>query len=937
MLNLESRRSACASGPRREPGLRSGRPGAVVLSLIVLPALLLPLGQTATRSQGVSSPTSPLQQFGARIGDDYFLATYEQLEQYWRRLDRESERMQLVDIGRTEEGRTQWMAVVSAPENLARLDRYREISRRLALAEGLSDDDAVHLAREGRAVVWIDGGQHADEVLTGQQLIELVYRLVSGSDEETERLLRDVIVLAVHANPDGHELVSRWYMREADPRRRSLAGLPRLYQKYAGHDNNRDFYLVSQAETINMSRVLYREWFPQIVYNHHQTAPEGTVMFAPPFRDPFNYVFDPLVPATIELVGAAMQARFLAEGKGGVTQRDGAPYSAWWNGGLRTTAYFHNQIGLLTETLGGPTPVTIPFVAERQLPSTSLPLPIQPGLWRFRQAVEYSMTANLAVLDVASRYREALLLNSYRMASNAIRRGQEDTWTAAPRRLGAASAFDRTPAAYARLLRDPDARDPRGYILPSNQPDFPTAVKFVRSLLRSGVAVHRATRDFTVAGRPYPAGSYLVRTAQAFRPHVLDMFEPQDHPGDTGAPPYDSTGWTLAFQMGVAFDRVLDAFDGPFVRVEDAEPPAAAVADAPRAVGFYLSPRQNDSAIVINRLLAAGERVSWLLDGPAGEDPQQTGALYVEGTPRARTIIESAAATLGISAAGASRPPRGRVLRLRPPRIALWDQYGGSAASGWIRWILERFEFPFELVYPPALDAGALAGRFDVLILPSDAVFGKGGQDQLPAARVPPEYRPTLGAMTRERTLPRLREFVAGGGTLVAMGQAAAVGAWLGLPISAVRLPPDGADPFDVPGAILRVSVDPSVPPAFGLGPRADVVFNNNPVFALHGDAADLGVRRLAWFESAGVLRSGWGRGLHLLAGRTAALEAPLGAGRVLLFGPEITFRGQPHGTFRFLFNSVFYSAAEPAGPAQAPAAENLRDARPGLRRGSSR
>src|SRR5436190_11848163 len=275
-----------------------------VLLVASFAALALALAPVQTQSR--ASLTSPRDAFGSAIGDDYFLATYSQLESYWKALDQESDRVSLVDIGRTEEGRTQWMAVVSAPENLARLDHYQEISARLAHADGLTPDAARALALEGKAVVWIDGGLHANEVLGAQQLIELVYQLASGSDDETRRILRDVIVLAVHANPDGHELVANWYMRAADPRRRSLAGVPRPYQKYVGHDNNRDFFLSSQAETRNMNRVLFREWFPQIVYDHHQTGPPGAVMFAPPFRDPFNYVLDPLIPSTIDLVGAAM-------------------------------------------------------------------------------------------------------------------------------------------------------------------------------------------------------------------------------------------------------------------------------------------------------------------------------------------------------------------------------------------------------------------------------------------------------------------------------------------------------------------------------------------------------------------------------------------------------------------------------------------------------
>jgi hypothetical protein len=211
---------------------------------------------------------------------------------------RESDRMVLDGsgpIGTTAEGRPQYMAIVTSPENhRANLERYREISQRLARAEG-STRRRRALAAEGRAVVWIDGGLHATEVLGAQQLMETVYQLVSRDDAETLRILDDVIVLAVHANPDGMDLVSDWYMREPEPPQRTTANLPRLYQKYIGHDNNRDFYASTQAETENMNRVLYHEWFPQIVYNHHQTGPTGTVMFAPPFRDPFNYVYDPLI------------------------------------------------------------------------------------------------------------------------------------------------------------------------------------------------------------------------------------------------------------------------------------------------------------------------------------------------------------------------------------------------------------------------------------------------------------------------------------------------------------------------------------------------------------------------------------------------------------------------------------------------------------------
>src|SRR5688500_5200932 len=272
----------------------------------------------AAAAAAAQTITSPKQHFGFDIGDDYQLATYTQFVDYWQKLDRESDRMKVVEIGKTAEGRPQLMAIITSPENHKRLDRYKEISRRRAYAEGLTDDQARALAREGKGVVWIDGGLHATEVLGAHQLIATVYQLVTRNDPETMRFLNDLIILAVHANPDGMQLVSNWYMQNPDTLKRNTQ-IPRLYQKYIGHDNNRDFYILNQPESVNIARIQYHEWFPHIVYNHHQTGPAGTVMFAPPFRDPFNYNFDPLIPIGVDMVGAAMHERFLREHKPCIT------------------------------------------------------------------------------------------------------------------------------------------------------------------------------------------------------------------------------------------------------------------------------------------------------------------------------------------------------------------------------------------------------------------------------------------------------------------------------------------------------------------------------------------------------------------------------------------------------------------------------------------
>src|SRR5215831_5989302 len=526
--------------------------------------------------------TSPKVQFGHEIGDDYFLVNYTQYVDYLLKLDRESDRMTVVDIGKTAEGRTEYTAIITSPENHRKLAQIKETNRRLALAEVPGDYEARQLARDGKVVVWIDGGLHATEVLGAQQLIDLIYQLNSRTDPETMRILNDDVILCTLINPDGMELVSNWYMREPDEKKRATNGIPRLYQKYIGHDDNRDFYMMNMSESTNANKMMYREWYPAIMYNHHQTGPAGAVLFAPPFRDPFNYNFDPLIPLGIDTVGSAIHTRLAAEGKPGAVMRSGAPYSTWFNGGVRTTSYFHNQIGILTETIGNPTPVEIPFVLDMQLPRADVPNPIAPGPFHFNQAIEYSVTMNYAILDIASKRKEDFLFNMYKMGKNAIEKGSRGNWTIHPKRIEAAraaieAAQGRTEsdenigpraalggrgagggggaplAVYTNVLHDPKLRDPRGFILPSDQPDFPTATKFVNTLIKAGVVVQRATAPFTVAGKQYPAGSYVVKTAQPFRAHVMDMFEPQDHPDDIPypggppRPPYDVTGYNIAY------------------------------------------------------------------------------------------------------------------------------------------------------------------------------------------------------------------------------------------------------------------------------------------------------------------------------------------------------------------------------------------------------
>lgn len=902
------------------------RPTSALRHLRQLTILALALATTLNAQGRI---TTPREAFGHDFGEDYFLANYHQIADYWARLDRESDRMVVREIGKTAEGRPHLMAIVTSPENHRQLDRYQSIARRLALAEGLTDEAARALAREGKAVVWIDGGLHASETLGAQQLGEMVYQMVSRNDEETRRLLDDVIILFVHANPDGNDLVADWYMRRSDPTQRSLAGIPRLYQKYIGHDNNRDFFASTQAETENINRVLYHQWFPQVLYNHHQSGPAGTVVWSPPLRDPYNYNLDPIMVLGFQSLGAAMHTRLAMEGKPGATMRSGGPYDGWWNGGIRNTAAFHNTIALLTEMIGSPTPMRIPFVAQRQLPGADLAYPVPPGPWHLRQSVDYSISLNRAVLDYASRMRENLLFGIYRMGRNSIERGSQDTWTMNPKRLAVAAQRLGSGGAQAETaawpeLRRPELRDPRGYIIPASQPDFPTATKFINALRETGITILRARSTFAVQGKEYPAGSFVVKTAQAFRPHVIDMFEPQVHPdvfpvpGGPPTPPYDNAGWTLAMQMGVRYDRILEDFTGPFDPVEawNLPMPGATIAGAPNATSYLLDRRVNNTVIATNRLLAAGEAVA-VLSAPVVVDGTSwpAGTIHVRARASTRALLTRVAQEQGVPVTGTRARVSVSSAALRAPRIGLWDQYGGSMPSGWTRWILEQFEYPFTRVFAQQLNAGNLGASFDALVFVDGAIpAGPPRQADVPIPDLPQEYRGHVGRVSADTTLPRVREFVEGGGTVVAIGESAVnLAAFLRLPVEdhlAENGKPFPRTTFYSPGSLHRVRVDTTHAAAAGMPGEVDVFFDDSPVFKLGADAAARGVTPIAWFDTATPLRSGWAWGERHLQGGVAAVEARVGKGRVLLFGPQILWRAQPHGTFKFLFNALLAPAS---------------------------
>ncbi len=894
--------------------------------------LIFTLAALTLRAQEVPSPKS---HFGFAIGDDYMLANYSQTEAYFQKVADASDRVQLVSIGKTEFGRTQPMMIVSSPENLSIVEKFRKISQDLGRAK-MSREEAEGLISEGKPVVWIDGGLHASEVLGAHQLIQTLYELASREDEETLRILDEVIILLVHANPDGQEIMSNWYMRKENVEERDQ-NIPVLYQKYVGHDNNRDFYMNNMSEAENMSRIQYIEWIPQIIYNHHQTSPAGTVVAGPPYRDPFNHVLDPLIITSLDAVGASMVNRLNQENKPGYTRLDGSVYSTWWNGGLRTTPYYHNIIGILTEMTGNPTPMDIPLVPDRLIPDNDNPFPIAPQDWHFKQSIEYSVSLNYAVLNHAVRNRDDLLRNIYVMGRRSIDNGEKDSWTLYPKNVEAIKAFNEAskknssnqPRGFSRgiprqfydsVYTDPSRRDPRGFVIPADQKDFPTALKFLNALIKSGIQVHRATSDFELEGKSYPSGSYVVKAAQSFRPHILDMFEAQNHPNDflyPGGPPvrpYDAAGWTLAYQMAVEADRIMEAVEGPFEAVPYGELLEPYAQELAQGQGYIVDVAGNNSFMAINDLLKSGVEVNQLT---SDWNEHKKGSYFVESDGKSQ--LDIAASKYGVYATPVNGAPSD-TKNLTAARIGLFDYYGGSMPSGWVRWMLEQFHYDFELVFPREIDEGNLNEKYDVIL------FISGGVPQLTAGRsrysraqpkaseIDEQYHHMLGKITVDKSIPQLKDFVEKGGRIVSVGSSTALAYHFDLPVENALVDRDSqgkerplsGEKYYIPGSVLEMYLDESHPSNYGMDATANILFNRSPVFELAPNAASQGVKALAWFGDEPPLKSGWAFGQSYLKNGVMAIEAKMGDGLFYAYTPEITFRAQSHGTFKLLFNHLY-------------------------------
>jgi hypothetical protein len=840
-------------------------------------ALVLLLVAAPADAQEIPSPESF---FGFRMGADTKLASWPRIREYFELVARSSDRVELVDVGPTTDGNRLIGAIISTPDNIARLDAIRTANRRLADPRTLSPAEAQALAATQKAVLAIGASIHASEIGATQAANELLHTLATTADPLLLQSLREVVLILLPSlNPDGHALVVDWYERnkgtafEGSP-------MPWLYHKYAGHDINRDAFMLNMQENRSLARFFYREWHPQVFLTMHQMGQRGPRFFVPPNYDPIDPNYDPLIWRTAGLLGHAMALQMEEDGRAGVVQN--AMYDYYWPGYEDSAPLGHNTVCLLTEvaSVRVASPINVspaelqgtPRGLPEYRPQVNFPNPWPGGIWSLRDIVEYELSAAYGLIEGVARYRREIVQNFYTMGRRAIDRG---------------------------------ADGPFAFVIPAAQHDAHAAARLKALLIEGAVEVHEASSPFLAGDRSYPARSAVVLMAQPFRAYAKTLLEPQRYPVRRVAPgspperPYDVAGWTLPYQMGVEVATIDRRFELPAMsRLERATIEALRVGGDERPGHYVIDARGNGGSIAINRLLSAGLRPAF----------QPGGSVTVPHSTAARHLVSRIGMELGLPVTGRrGRAPAG-LTPITRARVGLYKPWVDNIDEGWTRWLLEQYEFPHTNITNADLRRGSLRAHYDVIILPDDSPERlRSGH---PVGTVPEAY---AGGIGNEGT-SALRAFVEAGGTLVALDSAAA------LAIEALNVPvrdvAQGAAEIFCPGSILALELDAAHPLAFGMQPRTAAFFAYSSVYEVGAasttnggaGASEPSVEVVGRYAARDVLMSGWLEGERFLAGRPAVLSARVGLGRAVLIGFRAQHRAQSHATFRLLFNAIHTS-----------------------------
>ncbi len=866
-------------------------------------ALLVPFQLSHAQAPGATAIVSPEQFLGFPVGADNKLARWDRIVDYMRHVAAGTPRVQVRELGKTTQGNPFIAVEISAPDTMARLDRFKQLQRTLYFQGGppsAAERDEVFAS--GKAVVVVTCSLHSTEIGASQMAVELVHRLATDNSSVVKKILENVIlVLVPSANPDGQIMVVDWFNRNLGTEFET-SSMPYLYHPYVGHDNNRDMYMLTQKESQLTARLLWHDWFPSVWLDEHQQGNSGARIFVMPATDPINPNVHPLIYRWNGILGQAQAAALEAAGKEGIIHN--STYTNFWQGAMAWSGWWHNQVGLLTEVAsvrvaapteqrravpgappaaepagpgGGRRGETAgPLAPPRDItPRTEYPRPWMGGRWTLRDIVDYEMISTMGLLEAVADQRSALLRQIYEVNRATVEDGAKNE-----------------PAAV--VIPVPGQFEPRA------------AVRLAEKLRMAGVEVSRAGAAFDADGKTYPAGTLVVPMNQVFARYAKDLLEKQTYPevrrspSSAPEPPYDVTAWSLGMLMGADVVFVKKPLPAAAQLTRLSAQPTLATAVTGTGTRFTFDYKGADAALAVNRLLKGGAKVALERTG----DGQ---AVVVTGVERKR--IETLTAELGLAVKAEAAPkgaaPRPGVLSIKAPRVGLYQSWTASMDEGWTRWVLEQWEFAPKTLHNADVKAGTLRRQYDAIVLadqqPRDILNG----NESSATR--PEYRGGIG----DAGLQALKAFVADGGTLIMMGNSTelAIQKW---PVPVRNLKPGlTRDQHFAPGTIVRVQVDTASPLGYGLPVETFGFYNNSPFYDVGAGFASQKVSVIARYPASDIVGSGWLKGEELMAGRAAVVQVEMGPGRLVLFGLRPQHRAQTEATFPLLFNALYLSTVQ--------------------------
>ncbi len=802
----------------------------------------------------VFSMVSPPEKYlGFKVGEDRKLANYEQIVGYLRTLE-STKRLKLLKIGETTLKRDMFIAVISSRENMKRLSYYRDLEKRIYFGHDPS------VIKKAKPVYLISCTIHSSEIGASQMSMELAYRLVTLKDPRAKEILKNNILLLVpSSNPDGIDMVVDWYKKTVGTKDEGKS-MPWLYHYYAGHDDNRDWYMLNLVETRNLTKVFYREWFPVVIQDEHQMGSTGARLFLPPFKEPASFSVNPLVWRLVNLMGTYMAYKVEESGKSGVLSYN--LFTAWWIGALDDTAWFHNSIGLLSEMASAKyaTPV---YVEKNELSISwsdrsygkmvSFPNPWKGGWWRPRNIVNYELELSLAGLDFVAKNHEEILRTIYKVNRDEESLGKEEK--------------------------------PYGFVIPEEQEDPVRTGELMERLMWGGVKVYKLKEDLGI----YRKGDFYIPLSQPYRPYIMELFKRGKYPLEE--PPYDTTTCNLPIQMGINYLPVNERLNFSLKEVKNPYPESKIIG---RGKYYCLDPKVNFSYRAAAEASKKGGKI--LRNAKNGE---------ICLTSISRDSLEKIAGENHIKIK-AQRNLTKYFEKISVPRIAVYKQWGHIISEGWLRYFLDNYKISYKVIHNDEIKKEDLNKNYDLIIIPSLSakriVKGTKGQTRRWYS-LPEKYSGGIG----KEGVKNLKKFAENGGRIVLMGRAVEL-AWENFKLPVVN-GLKGVKDFFCPQAFVKIKVNKKLP--LGLG------FDNDTTGVFYGSVAMrtfispepyMDRRVVAYFPEGGdILISGYLKGEKYLKRLAAVVDVKYKRGRFHLLGINVLYRNQAEETFRFLLNAIFY------------------------------